>query len=150
MTHTIIVPFESHDEAALLELLAVAELPSEDLTPEMLEDFLVAHLDGRLVGSAGLEHHEDVGLLRSVAVEEAHRGTGLGKKLVEAMEEQAREAGVRDLYVLTTTAEGFFAGLGYKTAARERAPEAIKTTEQFSKLCPSTSAFMVKPLTPTA
>jgi amino-acid N-acetyltransferase len=145
-----IKPYTAHDEPALLELLEVAELPSEDLTPAMLEDFLVAHLDGRLVGTAGLEHYEDVGLLRSVAVEEAHRGTGLGKRLVEAMEEQAREAGVRDLYVLTTTAERFFAGLGYKTAAREQAPEAIKATEQFSKLCPSSSTFMVKSLIPAA
>jgi len=138
--------YTAHDEPALLELLAVAELPSEDLTPQMLEDFLVARLDGRVVGTAGLEHYEEAGLLRSVAVEEAHRGTGLGKRLVEAMEEQAKDAGVRDLYVLTTTAQGFFAGLGYKDAARDQAPEAIKATEQFSKLCPSSSAFMLKTL----
>lgn len=148
MSHTGIAPFKPHDEAALLELLAVAELPSEDLTPELLRDFITAHVDRRLVGAAGLEHYDDVGLLRSVAVEEAHRGTGLGKKLVEVMEKQAQDAGVRELYVLTTTAEKFFAGMGYKPADRAQAPAAIQATEQFSSLCPSTAAFMVKSLTP--
>jgi amino-acid N-acetyltransferase len=83
-----------------------------------------------------------------VAVDEAHRGTGLGKRLVEAMEEHARACGVRDLYLLTVTAEGFFAGLGYRKLPREQAPPGIASTEQFSQLCPSSSSFMVKTLTP--
>ncbi|HEY3644871.1 MAG TPA: arsenic resistance N-acetyltransferase ArsN2 [Gammaproteobacteria bacterium] len=141
-----IVPFAAHDEVALAVLLQAADLAAEDLTPEMLEHFHVAHLDKHLVGCAGLEVLGEAGLLRSVAVDEAHRGTGLGKELVAAVEAHAREEGVRQLYLLTTTAEGFFAGLGFRKLPRDEAPAGIAGTEQFSSLCPSSSSFMVKTL----
>ena len=144
MTRPVIAPFHPHDEVALSVLLQAADLSTEDITPEMLEHFLAAHLGHALVGCVGLEVLEEVGLLRSVAVDEAHRGTGLGKELVAAMEEHAKDAGVRELYLLTTTAEGFFAGLGYRKIPREQAPAAIAGTTQFSELCPSSSCFMLK------
>ena len=133
-----------HDEAALDTLLRAADLSTEDITPEMLEHFLVAHLDRSLVGCAGVEVLGEAGLLRSVAVDEAHRGTGLGKELVAAAEELARKEGVQTLYLLTTTAESFFAGLGYRRLPREEAPADIAGTQQFSTLCPSSSSFMTK------
>ena len=147
MSHIAIASFVSHDELALNTLLQAADLSVEDITPEMLEHFLAAHVDKTLVGCAGLEVLGETGLLRSVAVDEAHRGSGLGKKLVEAMEEHAKAAGVRDLYLLTTTAEGFFASLGYRKVPREGAPADIAGTEQFANLCPSSSSFMLKSLT---
>lgn len=143
----VIAPCVSHDEVPLEALLQTAGLSTEDITPEMLEHFLVAHLDKALVGCVGLEVLEDeTGLLRSVAVDEAHRGTGLGTELVAAMEEHARKQGVQQLYLLTTTAEGFFAGLGFRTLPRDAAPAAVAGTEQFSSLCPSSSSLMVKSL----
>jgi amino-acid N-acetyltransferase len=144
----IIASYVPHDELALNTLLQAADLSTEDITPEMLEYFLVAHAGPALAGAVGLEVLGEVGLLRSVAVDEAHRGLGLGKRLVEAMEEHAREAGVRELYLLTTTAEGFFAGLGYQKISREQAPTSVAATAQFAELCPSSSCFMVKALIP--
>ncbi|HSN18336.1 MAG TPA: arsenic resistance N-acetyltransferase ArsN2 [Gammaproteobacteria bacterium] len=141
-----IVPFAPHDEAAMDMLLQAAELPTEDITPEILEHFLVAHLDKALIGCAGVEILGEVGLLRSVAVDEAHRGAGLGKDLVAAAEELAKQEGVQRLYLLTTTAEGFFVGLGYRKLPREEAPADIAGTEQFASLCPSSSSFMMKTL----
>ena len=141
-----IAPFQTHDEAALDTLLQACELSTEDITPEMLEHFRVAHLDKALVGCAGVDMLGEVGLLRSVAVDEAHRGTGLGKELVAAAEELAREEGVQTLYLLTDTAEGFFAGLGYRKVPREEAPADVAGTQQFAKLCPSSSSFMAKTL----
>jgi|SRR6185312_10596661 len=144
----VIAPFHTHDEAALAVLLQAADLSTEDITPEMLEHFLVAHLERALIGCAGLEVFGETALLRSVAVDEAHRGTGLGKELVAAAEDLARKEGVQQLYLLTTTAEAFFSGLGYRKATREEAPADIAGTEQFSNLCPSSSSFMVKTLAP--
>lgn len=142
----VIAPFQTHDEAALDTLLQACELSTEDITPEMLEHFRVAHLDKALVGCAGVDMLGEVGLLRSVAVDEAHRGTGLGKELVAAAEELAREEGVQTLYLLTDTAEGFFAGLGYRKVPREEAPADVAGTQQFAKLCPGSSSFMAKTL----
>lgn len=141
-----IMPFVPRDEVPLATLLQMADLSTEDITPDMLEHFLVAHAGHVLAGTVGLELLGEVALLRSVAVDEAHRGLGLGKRLVEAMEEHARDEGVRELYLLTTTAEDFFATLGYRKLAREEAPGAVAGTEQFSSLCPSSSSFMVKTL----
>ena len=143
---TPITAYDARDEIALGILLQMANLPTEDITPEMLEHFLTAHAGNALVGAAGLEVLGEVGLLRSVAVDESHRGTGLGKRLVAAMEEHAREQGVRELYLLTTDAVDFFAGMGYRKLPREQAPAAIAGTAQFSNLCPSSAAFLVKTL----
>jgi len=146
MSKIDITPFDARDEVGLGVLLQTSDLSTEDITPEMLEHFLVAHAGKMLVGAAGVDVLGEAGLLRSVAVDEAHRGTGLGKQLVEAAEAHAREAGVRELYLLTVTAEGFFTGLGYRTITREQAPAGVAATEQFSVLCPSSSRFMVKAL----
>lgn len=127
-------------------MLQEAGLPIEDLEPSVLWGFLVARRVGEPVGAAGLECHGGVALLRSVVVDEPLRGTGLGKRLVAAAEKRARGLGINDLYLLTTTAPRFFASLGYVPADREDAPEAIRQTAQFSQLCPSSSAFMVKHL----
>lgn len=144
MSEIAITPFDPKDEIALGILLQSAELSTEDITPEMLEHFLVAHAGKTLAGAVGLEVLGEVGLLRSVAVDEPHRGTGLGTRLVEAMEEHARGEGLQQLYLLTTTAESFFAGLGYRTIPRGEAPEALTKTAQYAELCPSSSTLMVK------
>ena len=146
MSQPSIVSFDPRDEIALSILLQTCDLSTEDITAEMLEHFLTAHADKHLVGSAGLEAYGEAGLLRSLAVDEPHRGTGLGKRLVEALEEHAKEAGVRELYLLTTTAEDFFAGLGYRRITREEAPASIAGTAQFAELCPTSSSFMIKRL----
>jgi N-acetylglutamate synthase-like GNAT family acetyltransferase len=50
------------------------------------------------------------------------------------------------MYLLTTTAAGFFERRGYVAAARESAPAEIRATREFADICPASSAFMVKHL----
>jgi arsenate reductase len=85
-------------------------------------------------------------LLRSLVVDAGRRGTGEGAALLRHAESQARARGVRTLYLLTTTAEPFFARHGYARAAREAAPPAIRATREFSGICPASSAFMSRDL----
>lgn len=106
--------------------------------------FFLAETDGAFVGVGGLEVHGPDGLLRSVVVVESARGAGLGSPLCCALEERARGAGVDALYLLTTTAEGFFRRLGYEVIDREAAPPAIRRTAEFRDLCPSTATCMRK------
>jgi amino-acid N-acetyltransferase len=54
---------------------------------------------------------------------------------------------VRNLYLLTTTAERYFKEHGYEAVDRASAPPDIQGTRQFAGLCPASSAFMVKALT---
>lgn len=136
------------DAPAIQALLEAAGLPTSDLTPELLEHFLVLREGGALVAVGGLEWSGGEALLRSVAVAPNTRGRSVGKALVTALEQQARRRGARAIHLLTTTAEPYFAALGYQLAPRESAPAGIRRTTQFAGLCPSSSAFMVKRLEP--
>ncbi len=132
------------DRAAVRDLIGACGLHTEDLTDGMLRDFLVARKGGDLVGVVGLEVCGKEALLRSLAVEEAHRGQGLGRKLAASVERVARSRGAETLYLLTLTAEGLFAKRGYEKVERESTPEKIRLTEEFSRLCPATAVCMRK------
>ena len=133
------------DQQEVLALLAANGLPPLDPGAETL---LLGEFDGQgLAGAVGLEARGRSGLLRSLAVRGDRRGAGLGGALVSAVESAAAEQGVTDLYLLTTTAERFFAGRGYAPVSREAAPAEIRATSEFAEVCPASSAFMHKCLT---
>jgi amino-acid N-acetyltransferase len=98
------------------------------------------------VGLVGLELHGCDALLRSLVVDPTSRTEGIGSQLVEHAENYARARGVESVYLLTTTAESFFARRGYARVDRRNAPESISTTREFSSICPASSAFMLKRL----
>jgi amino-acid N-acetyltransferase len=66
--------------------------------------------------------------------------------LVSQAEAHARQQHARSIYLLTTSAEGFFKRRGYLPASRETAPAEIKATREFSDICPASSAFLTKSL----
>jgi amino-acid N-acetyltransferase len=128
------------------KLLAESQLPFDDLRGSDIVTLLGHEQQGQLVGLVGLECYGSDALLRSLVIAPFARGTGLSVKLVSYAERQAVESGVQSLYILTTTAERFFKRLGYNVIDRNGAPKTIASTSQFSGLCPSTAAFMVKQL----
>lgn len=135
------------DLPAIRALLAAAALPTDDVDAALLESLQVARDGGRnLQGVVGLQCVTGGALLRSLAVAPDARGQGVGAKLLAAAEAQAHALGVSSLYLLTTSAESFFASHGYISLAREDAPEGIQMTAQFAGLCPASSAFMAKML----
>lgn len=134
------------DLTAAVRLLAEARLPVADLTPGHCENFFYLGEKERPLGLVGLEPRGDVALLRSLAMAPEVRHTGGGSRLLAHAEAAARAQGVSHLYLLTTTAEGFFAKRGYRLESREAAPQAIRDTREFSGICPASSAFMVKVL----
>lgn len=129
--------------AAVRLLLQSAELPTADL-PEGLPYFVAAFAENELIGVAGLEVYDSIGLLRSVAVKAEHQQQGIGEKLVQAIEKQAKAMGINSLYLITTTAERYFGQQGFCTVGRSETPEVIAATQQFSRLCPSTAVVMKK------
>jgi amino-acid N-acetyltransferase len=127
-------------------LLAVCALPTQDLTPALLAGFLVAAEGGTVVGCVGLERLRDGALLRSLAVEPAHRGRGIAERLCDEAEELALAAGVGALYLLTTTAAEYFEARGFERVPRESLPASVQATAQFRDLCPATAVAMRKRL----
>lgn len=136
----------SHPSAsAVRSLLTAADLPVSDL-PDELEHFLACGSRESPDGLVGLELYGPDALLRSLVVSPAMRGRGCGKALVDAVEAYARDAAVQRIFLLTETAEAFFASLGYELVSRDEAPEAIRGSSEFSSLCPASAAFMRKTL----
>lgn len=137
---------KSPKESDVKRLLRQCDLPISDITPAHLDHFFAACDDSGLYGIVGMELYGIAALLRSLAISPKHRNKRWGKRLVVHAEEYARTQGVRSIYLLTTTANGFFSKLGYKSLSRSEAPIAIQKTPEFSNLCTSSSVFMVKQL----
>jgi len=132
-----------HAAAALLEANG---LPAADLTPDHMRHFFYAGAGEAPDGLVGIEIHGADALLRSLAVAAGCRAGGLGSALVSRAESHARAQGVRAIYLLTTTAEAFFARRGYARIGRDEAPAGIRATREFADICPTSSAFMFKRL----
>lgn len=138
--------FPKPPASAVKRLLTEAGLPSSDLTAAHLENFFGCGSTRAPDGIVGVELHESVALLRSLAVSANCRGRGCGTELVAQAERFAQSQGAKEIYLLTTTAERFFERLGYARVQREAAPAAIQRTQEFSTLCSSSSALMAKRL----
>lgn len=130
----------------VMNLLAACELPNADISQKKLEHFFGCGPQKDPDGVVGVELYGEVGLLRSLAVKQELRGRGCGKRLVEEAERHAAGCGVKRVYLLTTTAERFFAALGYRKVERPMVPDAIRATTEFSTLCSATATVMAKDL----
>jgi amino-acid N-acetyltransferase len=129
------------DHAPLVALLAASHLPTAGVPPT-LADFLVAELDGRVVGAIGLERYGNAGLLRSAVVEPSAQGTGLGQRLVRELLAHATARGVREIYLLTTTAEHFFPRFGFERIDRREVPAVVQASVEFREACPASATVM--------
>lgn len=131
------------------QILENAGLPFSDIGPSHLPDFLVVEKDSAVVGCVGIERYGLDALLRSLAVDASRQGVGQGRHLVEAIEAHARQSGIARLFLLTTSASGFFEDHGYRATGCDSAPEALRHSTQFSKFCPAGAVCMEKDLTQT-
>lgn len=141
MTLAAVRAATGRDYAAVIGLLEAASLPTNGVPPG-LDGFLVAERGGWIVGAIGLERYGEAALLRSAVVEPEARGTGLGAALVERLLDAARAAGVREVFLLTTTAEGYFPRFGFGPIAREEVPAAVRASVEFRGACPASAAVM--------
>jgi amino-acid N-acetyltransferase len=147
-------PARPSDVPAIHDLLTRADLPTDDvaeLVGAHADAFVVAETDDagpRVIGVAGVEGRGPAALLRSVVVDAALHGRGIGRELVERVMERAMSSGVTELYLLTTTAEPYFGRLGYQPIERSAVPAAIARTHEFTTACPSTATVMMRPVAP--
>ncbi|MBN8734112.1 MAG: N-acetyltransferase [Acidobacteria bacterium] len=94
-------------------------LPRNELDlAEGVRDFTVAEIDGQLAGCAALHFYTPIaGEVRSLAVAPEHKGAGVGRLLVEALEREARECDLATLFAFTYV-PGFFVKLGFDQVDR--------------------------------
>jgi amino-acid N-acetyltransferase len=133
------------DLGAIRDLLHRHQLPTADLA-ESRPEFVIACEAERLIGAGALERFGSAALLRSLAVETAWRGGGVGRLIVMELERRARASGVDELILLTLSAPGFFQRLGYRAKDRAQVPRAVLASAEFRSLCPASAACMAKAL----
>jgi amino-acid N-acetyltransferase len=136
------------DRAGIEQLLERNRLPVDGLA-DHLATAIVARAGDRIVGSAALEVYADGALLRSVAVADDQRGTGLGQELTMEAIRLAQSLDLPAMYLLTTTAERFFPKFGFQTIARHDVPASVQQSVEFTSACPASAMVMRKLLAPT-
>ena len=138
-------PAKPHDLPEALDLLRRSQLPTQGVV-EHFGNYVVVRDEGHLVGLAGIEIYGSDGLLRSVVVDEHYRGEGAGRALVDGALAMAKRMALRQVYLLTTGARGYFERQGFAACARDQAPPSIQGSWEFREGCPSSSALMRRAL----
>lgn len=131
------------DLAAVLSLLGRSSLPTAGIA-DALPHFVIAENGAELVGVAGLEVYGDSALLRSVAVEKSWQKSGVGQTLIERALSVTRERGIKDVFLLTTTAEHYFPRFGFTCVSRDSVSKAVQESTEFKGACPASAVVMRK------
>lgn len=145
MTATVAAPPRRARRADLdpaRDLLRAAGLPRAGVDEHFHRFWTVDAADGRLAGLAGTECYGSTWLLRSLVVDPAFRGHGLGTALLATVLGEARQLGAREIFLLTTDAHDFFAARGFREVPRATAPTALQASEELRGACPETATLM--------
>lgn len=129
------------DAPRIAELLAEAHLSTAGLDAAP-GSFLVAVIEGKIVGTIGLEVFGASGLLRSAAVERASQGKGIGGLLVSGVIAEANALGLGELVLMTTAAAPYFQRMGFAAVERASVRAELFESEQFQGGCPSSAVCM--------
>lgn len=132
----LVRPARLEDVAGIVELIRPLEESgalvrrSRDRLEREIERFFVAEIDGIVVACCALypfdSPHEKAAELACVAVHASYRNNsdeyGLGAHLLHAAEAAARDAGLENLFVLTTQARDWFVENGFKDTELDALP----------------------------
>ncbi len=89
---------------------------------ENLQAFIVAELNGNVVGCCALQIvWSDLAEIKSLAVDQANTEKGIGKMLVAAATEQARQFDLPRVFALTLDPD-FFEKMGFKAIKKDALP----------------------------
>ncbi len=116
---TMVVRDIAYDDPIAAALIAevqqeyVSRYGGPDGTPLRVDEFAPPHgafvivaIDQVAIGCGGLRRYDDVsGEIKRMFVRRAHRRTGLGRRLLHALEDRARQLGYRRVILETGTAQ---------------------------------------------
>ena len=111
--------------AALINSYAVEAIMlsrTEFELAESIRDFTVASAGGVVAGCGALQiYTPDSAEIRSLAVRPDLERSGLGRRIVERLEVEAREFEIASLFAFTYVPE-FFSGMGFEEVDRDHIP----------------------------
>ena len=90
---------------------------------ENIRDFIVYVEDDHVLGCVCLHiYWDNLGEIRSLAVDPNRKSEGIGRKLIEAVEQEASDLKIAQLFTLTKTTE-FFEKMGYEQIEQSLLPK---------------------------
>ena len=129
------------DLDAIKVLLTDNQLPTAGVD-EHWKTFIVGRDGNAVVACGGSEAHEFAALIRSVAVHPDYRSLGIGRKIVRQLLDRLASRGIREFYLLTTTAQEYFRKRGFKVIDRDEVHPQLLGSEEFQGACPDTAVCM--------
>ncbi len=92
---------------------------------EKVREFFVAEERDLIIGACALHIlWEDLAEIRSLVVSEENQRRGIGKKLIVAAINEAKELGIPKIFVLTTNPQ-FFRRLGFNEVSKQELPQKV-------------------------
>lgn len=89
---------------------------------ENLQTFIVADVDGKVIGCCSLEVvWSDLAEIKSLAIDKNYQNQGIGKKIVAKAVQNAFEIGVLKVFALTLEPQ-FFVKAGFEIVEKEALP----------------------------
>jgi amino-acid N-acetyltransferase len=137
---------QNTDIISIEALLHDLSLPTDGVR-DHLTNFLVLEIDGSIIGAVGLEIYGKNALLRSLAISRGFQGMGFGKKLYQAIIERAKNHHIQKIYLLTESAENYFAKRGFEKISRDKVQTQVKNSVEFTTACPESAICMKLNLT---
>lgn len=141
MSDIRITPATASDLDAIKAFLAANDLPTAGVDDHW-RTFLIARDGEQMVACGGAEAYQFAALIRSVAVAPEYRSQGLGRRIVRQLLDRLASRGLREFYLLTTTAEEYFRKRGFKTIDRDEVHPQLLGSREFQDACPSSAVCM--------
>ena len=86
-------------------------------------------------------------LMRSLVVHPDYRGRGIGRRLVRQLLDRFSSRGLREFYVVTEDAEGYFRKRGFKPCDRDELHPQVLSSTEFSNASDSAVVMRLQMLT---
>jgi amino-acid N-acetyltransferase len=131
------------DKNQIRRLLSECGLPTVYIHRH-LKSFIVAKAGKKIIGVIGVEVYGQVGLLRSLCVDQPYRGQGIARTLNAKILAYAQMRKIDRFYLFTWDAEKFVSKLGFQKIDKKRIPNSIRSTWQFRRLSPYPVICMMK------
>jgi amino-acid N-acetyltransferase len=141
MSDITISPARAEDLEGIKALLLENNLPTAGVDDHW-KTFLIARDGDAMIGCGGAEAYQFAALIRSVAVKPDYRSHGIGRRLVRQLLDRLASRGLREFYLLTTTAEEYFKKRGFKPIDRDEVHPQLLSSREFQDACPSSAVCM--------
>ena len=120
---------ELSDVPGILQLIAPLEEDgslvrrSRELLENEIGNFSIVEWEDTLIACAALYPvNSQFGEIACIAIDSRHRNRGFGERLLASLEEQARDAGMKVLLALTTSADHWFQRHGFEESGLKDLP----------------------------